>query len=193
VTVRVALAAVLVAAGSLWFLSAAGVIDLPYRGSVGVLLIIIGLLIVLIPGRHGVLVVLGVVVVLAGIPALFVDSDVWTKGIGNEVETPASATDLEPFEQAIGKLTVDLTTPDLELDEKTVEASLGIGELVVLIPEDTDVTLDAHVGVGHAEAFDREDDGLDVDLETISSTSGSQELRLRVDVGIGNIRVEAAD
>jgi predicted membrane protein len=192
VTARIALGIVLVAAGSLWLLSAADVVDIPYRGSVGVLLILIGLLIVLTPGRHGALVALGVIVVLAGIPALFVDSDVWTKGVGDEVETPATAAELEPFEQGIGKLTVDLTSPDLDLDEQAVEASLGIGELVVLLPEDTDVTLDAHVGVGHIEALGSDDDGVDVDLEGISSTSGSQELRLQVDVGVGNIRVEAA-
>jgi predicted membrane protein len=158
-----------------------------------VLLVLIGLLIVLTPGRHRALVVLGIVVVLAGIPALFVDSDVWTKGIGDEVEAPATTSDLEPFEQGIGKLTVDLRSPDLDLDEKTVEATLGIGELVVLLPDDTDVKLDAHVGVGHVEALDREEDGVDVDLDGISSTSGSQELDLRLDVGVGNLRVEAAD
>ncbi len=192
-TARIGLGIVLVAAGVLWLLSAADFVDLPYRASVGVLLVLIGLLIVLTPGRHGGLVALGVLVVLAGIPALFVDSNVWTEGIGDEVATPASAADLEPFKQGIGKLTVDLTAPDLDLDEETVEASLGIGELVVLLPADTDVRVDAHVGAGHIEALDREEDGVDVELEGISGTSGSQELVLRLDVGIGNIRVESAD
>ncbi len=192
-TARIGLGLVLVAAGTLWFLSAADVVDVPYQVSVGVLLVLIGLLIVLTPGRHGGLIVLGVIVVLVGIPALFVDSDVWTEGIGDETETPLTAADLDPYKQGIGKLTVDLTAPELDLDERIVEASLGIGDLLVLVPADTDVTLDAHAGIGHIDALDREEDGIDVELEGVSSTSGSQELVLRLDVGIGNIRVETQD
>lgn len=189
-TARIGLGIVLVAAGILWLLSAAGIVDLPYRVSIGVLLVLIGLVIILTPGRHRLLVVVGILVVLAGIPALFVDSDVWTQGIGDELATPASSADLGPFEQGIGRLTVDLTTPDLPLDERTIKASVGIGELVVRLPEDTDVTVDAHAGIGSIEALGRTESGIDVDLTGISSTSGSQEVELRLEVGIGSVRVE---
>jgi hypothetical protein len=190
VTGRIGLGIVLLSAGVLWLLSAADVVDLPYRVSVGVLLVLIGLLIVLTPGRHGLLVVVGILVVLAGIPALFVDSDVWTEGVGDETARPGSARELEPFEQAVGKLTVDLTTPGLALDDETIEASLGIGDLVVLVPDDTDVSIDAHAGIGNIEALGETENGVDVELTGISGTSGSQELDLELDVGIGNIRVE---
>lgn len=189
-TARIGLGIVLVAAGSLWLLSATDVVDLSYGVSIGVLLVLIGLLIALTPGRHRLLAVVGILVVLAGIPALFVDSGVWTEGIGDEVATPKSSAELEPFEQGIGRLTVDLTTPDLPLDERTIKASVGIGELVVRLPEDTDVTMDAHAGIGSIEAIGRRERGIDVDLTGISSTSGSQEVELRLEVGIGSVRVE---
>ena len=189
-TARIGLGIVLVAAGILWLLSATDVVDLSYGVSIGVLLVLIGLLIALTPGRHRLLVVVGILVVLAGIPALFVDSDVWTQGIGDEVATPALSADLDPFEQGIGRLVVDLTTPDLPLDERTIKASVGIGELVVRLPDDTDVTVDAHAGIGSIEALGRTESGIDVDLTGISSTSGSQEVELRLDVGIGSVRVE---
>ncbi len=89
-----------------------------------------------------------------------------------------------------GKLTVDLTAPDLDLDEQTVEASVGIGELLVLVPEDTDITVDAHVGVGNADVLGEEENGFDVDFASISGTSGTQELTLDLEAGIGDIRVE---
>ena len=131
--------------------------------------------------------------VLLGIPTLFVDNDLWTEGIGDETFAPAATEDLERFEHGIGKLTVDLRTPGLELDDRTVEASLGIGDLLVLVPADTDVTVDAHVGVGNIQALGREENGIDADLERISGTAGAQEVELELEVGIGSIRVELED
>ncbi len=190
VTGRITLGVLLLGAGVLGLLWATDVIDPSYATWVGIALIGIGLAIALAPGRRAFLVVLGILVALAGIPALLVDDELLEGGVGDATERPVSASDLEPFRQAIGKLTVDLTEPDLELDGATVEASLGIGELLVLVPPDTDVTLDAHIGAGNIEALDQEENGVDVDLEWISGTSGSQELELELEAGIGNIRVE---
>jgi len=187
---RVALGAVLLGAGVLSLLSATNVIDLSYPTWVGFVLIGIGIAIAFVPGRHPVLIVLGILVALAGIPALVADEKLFEGGVGDAVERPESSSQLKPFRQAIGKLTVDLTSPDLDLDEVTLEASIGIGELVVRVPDDTDVSLDIHVVAGNAEALGETKSGLDVDLRSISGTSGSQELALKLDAGFGNVRVE---
>jgi hypothetical protein len=187
---RVALGAVVLGAGVLSLLSATDVIDLSYPTWVGFVLIGIGIAIAFVPGRHPVVVVLGILVALAGIPALVADEKLFEGGVGDAVERPESSSQLGPFRQAIGKLTVDLTSPDLDLDEMTVDASIGIGELVVLVPDDADVDLDAHVAAGNAEAFGRAESGVDVDLFVLSGTSGSQELKLELEVGLGNARVE---
>ena len=187
---RAGLGLVLLAAGILWFLAATDFVDLSYPVAIGILLILVGVVIALTPGRHGLLVLIGILIALAGIPALFVDSDVWDEGIGDAAERPESPSDLVPFEHGIGKLTIDLTTPGLDLDGETVEASLGIGDLEVIVPADTDVDLDAHAGVGNIDALGENENGVDVDLTGISGTSGSQELRLDLEVGIGNVRVE---
>ena len=187
---RIALGLLLAGAGTLWLLSAADVVDLGFRTWIGILLVGIGVAIVLTPGRHRMLILVGVVLVLVGLPALVVEDDIFDGGIGEAVETPRSSADLESFRQGIGKLTVDLTEPDLPLDGVTVDASVGIGELVVLVPLGTDVSVDAHVGVGNAEALGDTESGVDVGLTGISSTSGTQELTLELDVGIGNLLVE---
>jgi predicted membrane protein len=189
-TSRGALGLALLAGGVLWLLDLADVVDVSYTTWIGVLLVAIGLLIALTPGGHGFLVFLGILLVLVGLPALFVDHDLLEGGIGDDVEQPQTRLDLEPFRQGIGKLTVDLTEPGLDLDEEVVEASVGIGELLVLVPLDTDVTVDAHVGIGNAEVLGEEENGVDVDLDSISGTSGSQEVTLDLEVGIGNLRVE---
>lgn len=188
-TSRAGLGLVLLAGGVLWLLAATDFVDLSYSLAIGITLILIGVAIALTPGRHGLLVLIGILVALAGIPALFVDTDVWDEGIGEARETPTSDRDLVPFEHGIGKLTVDLTTPGLDLDREIVVAKLGIGDLEVIVPTDVDVDLDAHAGVGNIQAFGEEENGIDVELSGISGTSGSQELELELDVGIGNIRV----
>jgi hypothetical protein len=188
-TGRIAFGVLLVGAGGLWLLSSAGVVDLTYQTWIGLLLIAIGIAIAVVPGGHGLLVTLGVLVTFAGLPALLADEDVFSGGIGDAVEAPTAPTELQPFRHGIGKLTIDLTAPALELDGAEVEGSLGIGELVVLVPVDADVALDAHVGIGNVEAFGDTESGVDVDLERLSGTSGTQELALVLEVGIGNVRV----
>jgi hypothetical protein len=187
---RIALGAVAVGAGVLWLLSEADVVDLSFSTWVGILLIGLGIAIALSRGSHRVLVVIGVLVALIGIPALFVNDDLFSGGVGESTERPETAADLEPFRHAIGKLTVDLTAAGLDLDGQTVEASVGIGELLVLVPEDTDITVDAHVGAGNVDALGEEENGFDVDFDWISGTSGTQELTLELEAGIGDVRVE---
>ena len=189
---RAGLGIVLLAGGILWLLAATDFVDLSYAVAIGILLILIGVVIAITPGRHGLLVLLGVLIALAGVPALFVDSDLWDEGVGNAQEEPASASDLVSFEHGIGKLTVDLTATGLDLDGEIVEARLGIGDLEVIVPSDADVDLDAHVGAGNIDAFGEEENGFDVDVNGISGTSGTQELDLLAEVGIGNLRVRFA-
>ena len=187
---RIAFAALILGAGALWVLTAVDVLDLTRATWVGLLLIGTGAAIAF-AGRRIPFVVLGIVVALAGVPALLVDDRLFEGGVGDSTERPESASELQPFHHAVGKLTVDLTGPDLELDEKTVEASIGAGELLVLVPENTDVTVDAHVWAGRAASLDEtEKSGLDVDLTSISGTSGTQELTLELEAGAGNIRIE---
>jgi len=186
---RIAFGLVLLGAGVLWLLSATDTVALSYGTWIGLLLIGIGLAIALTRGRHRLLVVAGILVVLAGVPLLFVDDELLEGGIGEETKRPASSSELEPFRQGIGKLTVDLTEPDLSLDGAAIEASVGIGELLVLVPSNADISVDAHVGAGNIEALGKTDSGLDVDLIGISGTSGTQELDLELEVGIGNLRV----
>jgi predicted membrane protein len=188
-TSRVALGALLLGAGVAWLLTKAGVLDLAYETWIGIFLVAIGLAILLTPGRHVLLAVLGVLVLLAGLPALVVDRDVLQGGVGDASESPSSRAQLEPYHHGIGKLTIDLTAPGLQLDGAKVKATVGVGELDVSVPPDTDVKLDAHVGIGNVQAFGHDDGGFDVDVQRLSSTSGSQEMRLTVDVGIGSVRV----
>jgi hypothetical protein len=189
---RTALGAILLGAGLLWLLSSAEVVDLSYQSWIGILLVAIGLAIALTPGHHGLLVILGILILLAGLPALVVGNIV-TGDVGDAIEAPATPADLDRYEHGIGKLTIDLTAPGLAGEDLEVEAQLGIGDLLVLVPEDADVTVDAHVGAGNIDALGQQEDGLDVDLDEEFPGLGEREVALELDVGIGNLRVQRRD
>jgi predicted membrane protein len=189
-TSRVAVGAILLATGVVWLLATLDVITLTYRAWIGIVLIAIGLTIMLLPERHGTLVLLGVLVAVAGAPALLVDGDVLAGGIGERTETLASAAELEPLRQGIGKLTIDLSSLAVDAEHPLLQASVGIGELVVLVPSGSDVSVDAHAGIGSIETPDESTGGIDVDLETSIHGEIGGEIWLELDVGIGAIRVE---
>lgn len=190
---RVPLGLVFLVTGALWLLAAAGVVDLSYQVWIGVLLVAIGVAIAFVPGRHGVLVVLGVLVAIAGIPALVVDGDVYRGGIGETVESPATPVDVEPYSHAIGKLTVDLRSPALEVEDLSVRASIGIGELLVIVPIAADVSVDARTAIGSVDAFGAKDEGIGADLQLELDRGGTGTSAQRIDLdlaaGIGSVRV----
>jgi len=188
-TGRVVLGALLLGAGGLWLLSNAGVFDLSYQTWIGLLLIAIGLAIALTPGPHGLLVVLGVAVTLAGLPSLVV-GEVFTGDVGEALETPATPAELIPYEHGVGKLTLDLTSPDLRVEDVDVEARIGIGELLVLVPDGVEIVVDAHVGIGNIDALGETESGVDVDLDSRIPGAGAHEISLELDAGIGDIRVQ---
>jgi predicted membrane protein len=162
---RLALGAVLVGAGALWLLSSAEVVSLSYGAWIGVLLVALG------------------------IATALARSDVFSGGIGEREERPRTRADLEEFRHGIGKLTVDLTASRLDIDNELVVASVGVGELVVLVPDDAGGDLEARVGAGNVEAFGETENGVDVSFDRLSGTSGTRELDLELEVGFGNLRV----
>ena len=187
-TSRVALGVILLGGGVVWLLSNAGVLDFSYQTWIGISLVAIGLAIAFTPGHHGLLTLLGILVILAGLPALVV-GDLITGGVGDAIEAPATPAELAKYEHGIGKLTVDLTAPGLADEDLDVEASLGIGELLVLVPGAADVTVDARVGIGNVDALGTQEAGIDVDVDEELPGAGEQEISLDLEVGIGNVRI----
>jgi hypothetical protein len=189
VTSRAATGALFLGAGVLWLLSLADVVEPSYQTWVGLLLVAIGLAIALTRGHHGLLVVLGVAVMLAGLPALVV-GDVVGRDVGEAIATPATSAELVRYEHGVGQLTVDLTAPGLATEDLEIEAEIGIGELLVLVPQGADVVVDAHVGVGDIDALGTTEGGVNVDLDTRVPGTGDQQITLRLEAGLGEIRVE---
>ncbi|HWH28176.1 MAG TPA: LiaF domain-containing protein, partial [Mycobacteriales bacterium] len=76
----------------------------------------------------------------------------------------------------------------------TVEARVGAGELVVLVPEDLGVALDAEVGFGELrtptdDGGVRTQTGPGVDRQTALGEAGRRNVTLDVEVGVGELEV----
>jgi len=141
--------------------------------------------------RVGGLVFLGLILLSAFSLAAMTPVSV-SAGIGEKSESPATVTELDPtYELGIGDLQLDLGDLTLPAGTTFVDASVGIGKLVVTVPEDVAVEIDAHAGVGSIDLMGALDDGVDADrtLTLPGSTADAPVLDLEADIAIGDIEV----
>ena len=130
---------------------------------------------------------------LAGIVGFFKAADVHLRGgWGDRDVAVASVADLhDRYDLSAGRLRLDLR--DLRLsegEERSVRARVGMGDLVIRVPQGVTVDADARSGAGEVELFGRHSDGLDVTRSsaTAAGTTGGT-LHLDADVGLGRIVV----
>lgn len=113
-------------------------------------------------------------------------------GAGEKVERPLNADALDrSYELGVGELDLDLSALELEPGTTSVDASVGVGELVITVPEGVALEIDAHAGVGEVDILGETDDGIDVDrtLTLAGSSSAAPLLEIEADVGFGAIEV----
>jgi phage shock protein PspC (stress-responsive transcriptional regulator) len=184
----------LAAAGVLGLLAVLDVYDVDVDVALAVALVVVGAAIAfgaLTQRRVGGLVVLGLLLLPAFAAATITPVDV-SAGIGGKSAQPATASELESeYELGIGSLDVDLGDLSLPAGTTSVDASVGIGELVVTVPDDVALELDAHVGTGDMDVLGLHDDGLDVDrtFSIPGPTPDAPVLELELDVGVGRVEV----
>jgi phage shock protein PspC (stress-responsive transcriptional regulator) len=156
----------------------------------------IGLLVGAFRGRARWLIAPAVVLLLvAQIAALVpkVVNDTAGSGIGDRRWVPTATS--TSFELGAGQATLDLSK--LPAGSVDVDASVGVGELVVLLPADTRLVLDASVGLGDIDLPAQapvSGGGLDVQrtLEPLTTTSDVTTVDLTAEVGLGNLEVRRA-
>src|ERR671933_301720 len=77
-------------------------------------------------------------------------------GIGTRTYVPAAAADVHrDYKLGIGRLRLDLSGVRLPRGETDVDARVGIGDLVVTVPENTAVRVKGDAQVGAVDVFDR--------------------------------------
>jgi phage shock protein PspC (stress-responsive transcriptional regulator) len=191
----VAFGSLIAAAGLLGLLDLLDVVDVDWTLALagGVIFLGVATAVGAFFGGAGALAALGAV--FAMVLVLVAIADLPLRGsVGDRFERPIGSGELKrEYQQAVGKLTLDLR--DIELPPATttaVSASVGIGELVLYVPEDIDVEVVSHVSAGEALVFGRRNNGWDVDRSDVAVAEGvpsAPELVLDADVGFGDIEV----
>jgi hypothetical protein len=161
-------------------------------------------------GLAGALLILGVGFVLGSfvggsrvliLPALVVGAalvvtaviDIPLNGpIGDQAWAPQRIAEVaEDYEVSIGEGTLDLSALDIPADDVlSIDASVGIGHLVVLVPEGMAADVTTDVGAGESTVFDLVQNGVGVTTDrSVEGSATSGTLVLDLHVGMGKIEV----
>ena len=112
--------------------------------------------------------------------------------IGDQTWRPWSLAEVaDDYEVSVGEGTLDLTAIDIPRgDRLDIEASVGVGHLIVLIPTGMTAEITSDVGAGEAMVFDQQHDGVGVTTDRrLEGTADSGTLHLDLQVGMGKIEV----
>jgi phage shock protein PspC (stress-responsive transcriptional regulator) len=168
----------------------------PSAGAAWFLVVVAGLVLLWSSTRRrGLLVALTSVLALlavaaaAAVVAAFAWFDVSLgDGVGRQTYAPTNVAALaHGYDLGIGRLELDLTRlPSGE--PASVQAHVGIGELRIVVPRNTDVFVAAHVKAGSIDSLGRHADGRNARLET----GGGRTLTVVANVGAGHVEVVQA-
>jgi Cell wall-active antibiotics response 4TMS YvqF len=195
---RLVLGGILLLGGGLWLLSSLDVIDISLTAVLPVALVVVGLALVIgsRTGRHSGLIVAGAILTVMLVFASSFDIRL-EGGVGQRDHSPTSIANLErEYRLAMGEMTIDLTTLEFSPGTTRVDASVGMGELRVRVPDNIVVQAHATAGAGQVVLFGEESNGIDAELSKEQSPIGPAPpgglpiLVLELSVGLGQVDVD---
>ncbi|HSJ35477.1 MAG TPA: LiaF domain-containing protein [Acidimicrobiia bacterium] len=188
----IVLGLVLVAAGALWLLDALDVFEVRAALVLPILLGIVGLALVVgsFDGPHSGLVVFGVFLTVAVVLAAVFPPNAFAGGIGERNYRITTQEELEPaYNVGMGAITLDLT--DLSLTESTsVDVTVGAGEMLIRLPADVAVAVDASAGAGDVNLLGEQADGISVSRVYESPDYDTAEVTLTLDLNVAAGEIE---
>ena len=185
----------LIGGGVVGLLHAAGVVSVSVPVFLAAALIFTGvaLLVSAWTGGTGGLIAVAVVLTVALAVATVVRTP-FTGGWGDQRWVPSSLAEVRSsYRHGGGHLVIDLSRVTFPTEGQSVHARLGVGDLKVILPMRGRVAVDAHAGVGDLRLVGHHQDGLDVDDSAVSGNGDEGSLRLRIDVGAGQVEVVRAE
>ncbi len=112
-------------------------------------------------------------------------------GFGSLHYGPATADEpLGEYRLVGGQITLDLTRLEAGPDPIAVAASVAFGDMLVIIPEDASVEIDAAVGGGRLRVLGTDQGGSDLEDRQVIDGRGP-EIVLDLATGLGDLRVES--
>jgi phage shock protein PspC (stress-responsive transcriptional regulator) len=162
--------------------------------AVGLLIVGAALVLSTWVGRSYILIPLGVVLVALMSASTVIDVPI-SGGIGERRVQPLTVSELkDEYHLGIGELRIDLSHVAFERGTtRTIKATVGIGDLRVVLPRNVVAELHGHAGAGDIRFLDQDDSGLRVDRDTTLSASGENPARIVLDAEVGAGQVEVTD
>ncbi|HVF11927.1 MAG TPA: LiaF domain-containing protein [Actinomycetota bacterium] len=182
----------LIAGGIAWLLAVTGVAAIPIQVMVSTLLVLLGLGMMLTRSSSG-LVFLGALMV-AFLALGTSDTNIRVRGFegaGERIVSPDHFSALAPdYSMGAGQFTLDLSAIEIPEGVTNVEASLGLGEMVVIIPDGIGIEGDANIVGGEVIVFGRNlGSGLPVQVDLNQPGSSASILQLDLNLGFGTIEI----
>jgi hypothetical protein len=142
-------------------------------------------------GRSRMLIALGILLVPFVLVASLIHVPL-TGAAGNFVYRPQASGDIPAtYHIAAGDLTVDLTRLALGSGTTNVSATVGAGQVRVLVPMRVPVTIDGRADLGGVTVFGRVHGGTAVHVQRSSTAPSSRPgLNLHLHAGLGSVRIE---
>lgn len=194
-TGRLVAGLLLVLFGVGWLLEVLDVIDFPWDVLLPIALVMVGVALV-VASRSGArpsgLIAVGVVLTSVMVIGSAIDFPLGG-GVGERRTRPATVGELrDEYLLGIGQLTLDLT--DLSTSELAADAHtrirVGVGQLVVIVPEELAVLVLARATLGNVRVFEDEEGGFGVEREAGPGPGGrGPVLELVLSVGLGEVEV----
>lgn len=189
----VGISALLLLWGALLVCDLVGV-DVDPQVAIGLSLALLGGVVVLGArfGRPGGLIVVGVLLTVAGALASVVDVP-FDGGFGERSWAATEPGELRSaYRLSGGEAVLDLGDLELRGQRADVEVSVGLGQLVVIVPADVDVVVDGSVGAGQLTVFGVTEDGVDVERTSRDDDGVGAGLHVEARVGMGELEVRRA-
>ena len=114
---------------------------------------------------------------------------------GDKTVVATSISEVErEYEQGVGDLVLDLSGVEFPAGTTAVAINVGMGDVTVRVPDDVQVRLQAEMGMGDIQVFNREvADGIGIKRHfTSEGGDPGRELFITVNVGLGDIDIQRA-
>ncbi|MFQ5967321.1 MAG: PspC domain-containing protein [Acidimicrobiia bacterium] len=187
---RLTVAGVLITLGVMAVLDNSGVIFPTARHYLAAALTVIGvaLLVGAWIGRSRGAILIGLLILPFALAAAVTDVRLDAR-VGESVYRPDStAVVQEEYRLGIGKLTVDLRSLEVIDERLSVTASVAIGEVEVLVPDDMSLTATGKVGIGEVTVLGVTDSGMNRRL-TVTQTGTGALIEIEAEAGFGSVEV----
>lgn len=191
---RLVAGGVLILIGALWLLERVGAVDLNATTVLALASLVVGLALMILAreGPHSGLVVLGII--LTVVTVLTALAPVEGCGIGDRrVEVTRVSEIATSYEVAMGTLTIDLRNLEDQGDLELLTARVGIGEVLIRVPEDAGVEVRARAATGEIDVFGEKIGGIGIEDTRRSPGFEDANRHLIVDAEVFMGRVEVTD